>query len=165
PSLRRTPGIGNQSYTHLVPFGRRAAQWRINAAELRPVVGNRGPQYAAGDSSPRPVNGTWTLMNGPTGVGSNTLRIHGLPNIWEGHLAFNDLHVEYWRTPTQPHLTYRRAGGTPLVVRDNPFVNESDEANGDSAGQFARGRNTYMRPIGVATGQGVEASTIGVWRD
>jgi hypothetical protein len=161
---RRALGLSNQSYAHIIPLGRRAEQWRTNSATLRPLLGNRGPQYAVNDSASYPANGHWSLVQGPLGVDSNTLLIHGPRNTWEGLVGFNDLHVEYWQAPTSTRITYRRAAGAPQYAPDNLFVNENDELGGDSGGGIASGRNAYLRPISRITGT-PSFPVVLAWRD
>ncbi len=69
--------VANQSYAHLVPFGRRREMWRETFKTTEAVFGNRGPQYAPNDSAPKPANSRWPLVKGSPGEGSNTLLIHG----------------------------------------------------------------------------------------
>lgn len=161
-----SPGIANQSYAHLLPFGHRREQWRTTDSSLRAIISNRGPQFAQNDSGPSPATpGRWTLVPGPTGAGSNTLRFHGPSNRWEGHVGFNDGHVAYITEPYGAGLTFQRASGVLRTVPDNLFVNESDEASGDSGGTFImNGRNAYMRPIANVTGSSIFL-TAHVWRD
>lgn len=165
-SQRRFPSISNQSYAHIMPFGRRLDQWRTRSDRLIPIVANRGPQYASNDSAPYPAGtgGRWRLLSGPTGVFSNTLLIHGPRTSWEGHVAYNDGRVEFWLGPTSTRNTYERAAGSPRIVRDNIFVNESDEAFGDNPGGVSNGTNIYMRPVAAVSGNSSAISVI-TWRD
>jgi prepilin-type N-terminal cleavage/methylation domain-containing protein/prepilin-type processing-associated H-X9-DG protein len=160
----RPTGISNNSYAHILPFGKRKARWQDTFTTTEAVFGDRGPAYHASDAAPYPANGRWTLIAGPTGVDSNTLLIHGSRNSWEGNIAYNDGHVNFETKPNPDGITYRRSGGNPLSVTDNLFVNESDEANGDSAGQISNGKNTYMRPIGSNI-TGNPPTTLPLWRD
>jgi hypothetical protein len=166
-SLRRREWVGNQSYAHILPFGNRRSHWEVATNKLRPVIANRGPQYAQNDSAPYPAAtvGRWTLVSGPLGVLSNTLRIHGPANTWEGHVAYNDLHVDFWTSPTTKPVSYSRAAGRPRVVIDNIFVNESDEPSpADSGSGVDYGRNSYLRPITRAFQSG-NSVIVTRWRD
>jgi prepilin-type N-terminal cleavage/methylation domain-containing protein/prepilin-type processing-associated H-X9-DG protein len=160
----RPVGTSNNSYAHILPFGRRLARWQDTFTTTEAVFGDRGPQYANNDAGTYPANGRWTLITGPTGTDSNTLVIHGSRNSWEGNIAYNDGHVNFETKPNPDGITYRRASGNPLTVTDNLFVNESDEQGGDSAGQIANGRNAFMRPVGAVTGSGTSIN-ITPWRD
>jgi hypothetical protein len=150
PAPGQTAGLpGNQSYAHLVPFGKRRERWRDTFATTEAVFGNRGPQYAPADSGPTPPDGKWSLVQGPLGDGSNTLLIHGGRKTWEGMIAYSDGHIQFETAPAPAGTTYRRAGaGRVTLTRDNLFVNESDEAGGDAAaGSVLDGNNAYLRPV------------------
>jgi prepilin-type N-terminal cleavage/methylation domain-containing protein/prepilin-type processing-associated H-X9-DG protein len=160
-------GISNNSYTHILPFGRRKARWQDTFTTTEAVWGDRGPMYAANDSAayPQATNGRWALLQGQFGTESFTLLIHGSRNSWEGNMAYNDGHVSFETKPNPDGVTYRRTNTTPLSVTDNFFVNESDEQGGDSsAPNISLGRNTYMRPVGVVTVNGT-GYTLTPWRD
>lgn len=80
-SGRRNGGeIGNTSYAHTPPFGRRAAGWRSTYTSRDVIWANRGPLFGG-------IVGDWSLAPGPLGEGSNTLLIHGSPKRWEGRLV------------------------------------------------------------------------------
>jgi prepilin-type N-terminal cleavage/methylation domain-containing protein/prepilin-type processing-associated H-X9-DG protein len=159
-------GTSNNSYAHVLPFGRRKARWQDTFTTTEAVWGDRGPQYAQNDSGPYPAgtNGRWTLVTGPTGTDSNTLLIHGSRNSWEGNIAYNDGHVNFETKPNPDGITYRRSNGTPLTVTDNLFVNENDEQGGDSSGQIANGKNAFLRPVATITGSGAQLTVV-LWRD
>jgi prepilin-type N-terminal cleavage/methylation domain-containing protein/prepilin-type processing-associated H-X9-DG protein len=161
-------GTSNNSYAHILPFGRRKARWQDTFTTTEAVWGDRGPQYATNDSAiyPSGTNGRWTLINGATGTDSNTLLIHGSRNSWEGNIAYNDGHVNFETKPNPDGITYRRMNGTPLTVTDNLFVNESDEQSGDpSAPGISLGKNAFLRPVGSnITGQGATI-VLQLWRD
>src|SRR5262249_27997589 len=42
---RRSPGFGNFSYAHLIPFASRQSQWRDDAAPSVALLSNRGPVF------------------------------------------------------------------------------------------------------------------------
>jgi len=163
---RTTPNqanIGNQSYAHILPSGRRKAKWQDSFTTTEATFGDRGPTYVG---TTYPANGRWVLTTGPTGTDSNTLLIHGSRNSWEGNIAYNDAHVNFETKPNPDGVTYRRSGTTqPLTVTDNLFKNETDESNGDTAeNQVMLGRNALLRPIGSITGSGTNL-TINFWVD
>jgi prepilin-type N-terminal cleavage/methylation domain-containing protein len=137
--------IGNQSYAHVVPIGRRKARWTDSFTTTEAAWGDRGPLYSG---TTYPTSGRWALQTGPLGVDSNTLLIHGSRNSWEGNIAYNDAHVNFETKPNPDGVTYRRAGtAQPLTVADNLFVNETDESNGDTGTGIMSGRNAYLRPV------------------
>lgn len=165
---RRTLGISNQSYAHLVPFGRRGnLMWTNRWNELEPIISNRGPQYVSSDIAPYPAGskGRWTLFNGPTGINSYTLLFYGKPDRWEGFVAFNDGHVSYETEPTTTNAFYTRASA-PFFARDNIFVSENDGPAGtaDTGANFSRGRNAFLRPIANVLVSG-SAANLTLWRD
>jgi prepilin-type N-terminal cleavage/methylation domain-containing protein len=157
----------NNSYAHILPFGRRKARWQDTFTTTEAVVGDRGPSYvsASSDNGDYPANGRWTLIAGQFGVDSNTLLIHGSRNSWEGNIAYNDNHVNFETKPNPDGVTYRRTS-MPFTVTDNLFVNEIDEQGGDSsATNIVLGRNAYMRPIGSEIPAAFTASNAWIWRD
>ncbi len=152
--------IANQSYCHVMPFGRRKAKWSDTYTTTEAAFGDRGPAYVG---TTYPASGRWTLVTGPTGTDSNTLLIHGSRNSWEGNEAYNDAHVNFETKPNPDGITYRRTSGTPLTVTDNLFVNETDEQGGDSGTGIMLGRNAILRPIDNITG--TTTLTVTAWID
>ena len=145
PRLAGSSGWGHNSYAQLLPFGARRGQWRDNLDPQLPMFGNRGPGYVKDDSGP---HGRWTLPEGRTGRGSNTLLIHGGRTTWEGNIGYGDVHVAFETKPTPDGVAYARGAGKKADTPDNLFVNESDEFEGDStSGSVTKGRNAYVRPI------------------
>lgn len=161
----RGNGPGHQSYGHVVPIGSRLEQWKDNFNASQAIVGNRGPTYVKGDYGASPQGAKWTLMDDVLGTKSNTLRIHGGRNTWEGNIAYNDGSVSFetQAVPAGGKTLYTRGKGKVAEqVADNLFVNESDEEGGDvKAGRLERGRNAYLRATWRLTAEG----TAGVWRD
>lgn len=153
--------IGNQSYAHILPFGRRLARWTDTYTTTEAAFGDRGPVYTG---TTYPTNGRWQLVTGPTGTDSNTLLIHGSRNSWEGNIAYNDAHVNFETKPNPDGITYRRSSGTPLTVTDNLFVNETDEQGGDTGTSVMLGRNAYLRPIAHTTAA-AGVITLTLWVD
>ena len=159
-------GIGNNSYAHIVPFGKRRSIWSSTFNTTEAVFGNRGPMYAANDSAAAPTSGRWALTNDQYGVTSNTLLIHGGRTTWEGQIGYNDNHVTFETKPNPDQVTYTRTGGgTGRTAPDNLFVNESDQLNGDPSGQVMNGTNAYLRPIGAVTAASNNTVTVTPWRD
>jgi prepilin-type N-terminal cleavage/methylation domain-containing protein/prepilin-type processing-associated H-X9-DG protein len=162
-----TTGIGNQSYAHILPFGKRRSQWSDSFSTTEAVFGNRGPTFAntSSDSGQYPSTGRWTLANDAGGTGSVTLLIHGGRTTWEGNVGYNDGHVAFETKPNPDGVTYTRTSGTPRAVTDNLFVNESDQQGGDTgAGQIINGTNSYMRAYAQATTAG-DVTFAQRWRD
>jgi prepilin-type N-terminal cleavage/methylation domain-containing protein len=161
-------GIGNNSYAHIIPFGKRRSMWTDTMSTTEAVFANRGPMYGAGDFAGYPTGGRWVLTQDALGTGSNTLLIHGGRTTWEGQVGYNDGHVNFETKPNPDGLTYTRSSGSPRAVTDNLFVNENDEQGGDTtANSISLGRNAYLRPISTVTGSGSQSSpvAINVWRD
>ncbi len=156
-----TPNISHNSYAPSVYFGKRRAQWADTFSTTEAVFGNRGPEYAAGDTAayPQATGGRWTLT--AAGTQSNTLLIHGGRTTWEGNIGYNDGHVGFETKPNPDGLTYTRTTGTPRAVTDNLFVFENDELGGTTVGTTT---NAYLRPISAATVSGTTI-TVTVWKD
>jgi prepilin-type N-terminal cleavage/methylation domain-containing protein len=157
---RRTAGVGNNSYAHNPPFGARAAKWRDTYTATEAIIGSRGPlftgQSATTQSAPYPAAGWTLLQNNAAGSESVTLNILGSKNAWAGNIVYNDNHVTFETRADPIETTYRRTGtGTGLVVPDNLFVDESDDATGGT--DATRRTNNWLRPFAVipatATGQ------------
>lgn len=123
-------GKGGTSYAHLQPTTPRIdTLWKptFNASEA--VLGNRGPQVTAVQATETDV--TVTVAN-PDSV---TNLIHGSRTSWEGHIGFNDNHVDSlmtldWNT-MQPKPTYLSTSGKRLV--DVAFFDEPDDAEGTNS--------------------------------
>ncbi len=167
PAVTGAPaGVSNNSFAHVVPFGKRRSQWSTTYNSTEAVFGNRGPTYAANDAANWPTTARWSLPDGPTGTGSNTLLIHGGRTTWEGQIGYNDVHVSFETKPNPDTLIYTRANNAnPRSVSDNLFVNETDQSGGDAvAGQISNGTNAYLRPVSSVTGTST-ALRINAWRD
>src|SRR5690606_1810082 len=54
----------NNSYAHVLPFGKRKSRWQGAFTATEAVVGDRGPAYATSDAATYPANGRWTLVTG-----------------------------------------------------------------------------------------------------
>ncbi|MBY0313698.1 MAG: type II secretion system GspH family protein [Phycisphaerales bacterium] len=137
---------GNQSYAHVIPFGRNQAKWADSYSATEAVFANRGPSYAANDTAAYPTSGRWALTNtaGAGGIDSVTLLIHGGRNTWEGNVGYNDNHVTFETKPNPDAVTYSRATAvTPRSVTDNLFVIESDELT--TTATVSNTTNAYLR--------------------
>jgi prepilin-type N-terminal cleavage/methylation domain-containing protein/prepilin-type processing-associated H-X9-DG protein len=150
---RRRAGISNNSYAHLLPFGRRRARWADTYGTTDALFGNRGPAY---QGTTHPAGGNWVLAAGPTGTESNTLLIHGSRSAWEGNIGYGDGHASYETRPDPGGLTYR-GNAAPFTRPDNLFVNETDEQGGDPppGTSVLLGRNALLRPVAEVTAQNV----------
>ena len=158
--------VGNNSYGHVVPFGKRQAQWTDSYNSTEAVFGNRGASWAANDSGPYPTGtqGRWALLSGQGGTDSVTLLIHGGRNTWEGNIGYNDNHVNFETKPNPDTVVYARNQTNPSTATDNLFVNESDQLGGDTGQSILLGSNAYLRPYASvpATGDVPYAQR---WRD
>ncbi|MGD9690647.1 MAG: type II secretion system protein [Phycisphaerales bacterium] len=148
-------GVGNTSYAHCPPNTQRRGFWSNSFDFRETVFGNRGPSYVSEESDfgprPEPVESPWLPIDGPTGNRSYTLAIHGGSRTWEGNIVYNDGHVNFETVADPEHIKYVRRDG--MSVRDNFFVNESDDASQPEVGAFnGNGVNAYLRPIFDGTG-------------
>lgn len=168
-----TTGVSNQSYAHVLPFGRRRSQWSDTYSTTEAVFGNRGPTYTTSqDYAAYPTTGRWTLATGTGSLGTDsiTLLIHGGRTTWEGNIGYNDGHVTFETKPNPDGVTYSRQTGTPIAVSDNLFVNESDAAVKDASGDIIyTGTNAYLRAYcNVTAASGANPANVpfaGRWRD
>ncbi|HBS29478.1 MAG TPA: hypothetical protein DEB06_08530 [Phycisphaerales bacterium] len=157
--------IGHTSYAHAVVGGARLANWGNTLNASVPMIANRGPVYD-GDRTPQ-NNEAWTLKGAgsgsgggdpgagsdtATGIGSQTLLIHGSDNTWEGNVSFGDGHVEFTTEPDPETATFvdRTQSGSgatePISQRDNIFVDEKNEGSSTATDAAGAGRrNAYLR--------------------
>jgi len=154
--------VGHQSYAHNLPIGKRLTKWSNSFSTTECVFGDRGPTFT---DLIYPATGRYTLTMSATGTGSNTLLIHGGKNTWEGNEGYNDGHVGFETKPNPDGVTYRAATavGTPPrnTVPDNIFINEQNEAGGDSPPTGIDNKtNNFLRPIAQ-----VPATAGGVWSE
>ncbi len=163
-----TAGISNQSYAHVLPFGKRRSQWSDTYNSTEAVFGNRGPTYLATDAGPNPTTGRWALVTTPNGGGidSPTLLIHGGRNTWEGNIGYNDNHVNFETKPNPDQITYTKTpAGTGSTVPDCLFVNENNQSGGDTGGtSILLGTNAYLRAFHGPSAAG-EVPFANRWRD
>lgn len=156
--------IGNQSYAHTIPFGKRRSQWSDTYNSTEAVFGNRGPTLDTtnNDGATAPASNRWALKpagsaGSPSGgTDSSTLLIHGGRNTWEGNVGYNDNHVNFETKVNPDQITYTKTGsGTGLTKPDCLFVNETDQAGGDTAGDnIIAGTNAYLRAYAQPTAAG-----------
>ncbi|MFZ2874848.1 MAG: DUF4339 domain-containing protein [Phycisphaerales bacterium] len=122
---------GGTSYAIMPPVGKRRAKWSNTFNATDAILGNRGPAYAL-DSK-----GAWSLVltpngtgpgNSEIGTGSYTLGIHGKPNVWEGNIAYNDMHVNFETRPDPESVpfTFSELPTGSRTQFDNIFVDEND---------------------------------------
>ena len=156
--------FGYTSYAHNVPFGRRKARWSSTYQASEAVIGNRGPTYEGNAST------GWRLIaDNEFSDQSNTLRIHGTRNAWEGNIGYNDNHVSFEDRPDPDGATLQFSAtgtATPLTANDNLFVSEDqtsqtgesyDEADADLWNR--RADNSVLRNvIQVSTPDGPTAT-------
>lgn len=158
-NVRRSP-YGHVSYAHLTPFGARRSAWHSTYATNEAVIANRGPIWGG---SP----GAWAPVPGPFGLGSNTMRIHGADQRWEGNVGYNDGRVaqETRPDPLSLHWAFTALPPDRRNSHDNLFVNEND-ATGvvEPDSRPALNRNAFLklyRNVQAASGE----PTISVWQD
>lgn len=132
---------GHISYAHLLPSGPRRAMWSNTFSTLEVALGNRGPEIASVTANSRGM-----VTATPARDDSNTYRIHGGPDSWEGNIAYNDAHVAFERTygprvdpSTAKWPTYTDRDGKTIV--DTLFYDEPDDESGANVflGIFTKG--------------------------
>ena len=134
--LEKYVGVGNFSYAHIPPFGRRKSQWANTIDALQPMLSFRGPAYELGAASGDDVE-PWDLLptedetgdgETPLGTTSITLTASGSREQWSGNVGFNDVHVEDYSRPDPDEIIWSFKGLEAQNVNqpDNIFVNEDD---------------------------------------
>ncbi len=187
PRLRATPldavignasGSSNSSYALTPPFGKRRGRWSSTYSSTEVVLGDRGPCLQGGGSAP---GATWGLVPGPFGDQSITLLIHGSRVKWEGNMASNDGHVEFYSKADPENVTFSFTGLATgqRTAADCLFVNENDTTRVSQGGDQASGppgmgqytdanvganANAYLRPYFVMGGSNASPS-ITAWVD
>jgi prepilin-type N-terminal cleavage/methylation domain-containing protein len=165
--------IGNQSYAHAIPFGKRRSTWSDTYNSTEAVFGNRGPTYetTTNDSANYPTSTRWQLKTAANsgGFDSITLLIHGGRSTWEGNIGYNDNHVNFETKGNPDTIVYTRsATSNPRTVSDNLFVNEGDQSGGDalSSNTILNGTNAYLRAYASVTAStGGDVQFAQRWRD
>ncbi len=123
---------GNVSYAHLQPSDNRLSMWQNTFSATEALLGNRGPEIAKVD---RNAEG-WVKKVKPAGQQSNTFRIHGEDDAWEGNIGFNDGHVQYVSSLRPPRddqgkpLTYKLDEKGEKTAEDVFFYDEADAYEG-----------------------------------
>jgi prepilin-type N-terminal cleavage/methylation domain-containing protein len=167
------PNIGNNSYAHNGPYGKRKAYWANNFTATEAVVSNRGPQYSLTTPGALNVEAVWDLVAGPTGLQSYTLAMHGSRNKWEGMVGYNDNHVNYELRPDVESLlwTFTSLPSGGRSQKDNVFVNEADDTqvveSETNLSPTTNNANAFLRPYALVTGavSPTLAMTLTVWND
>lgn len=95
---------GNVSFAMLIPTTSRQDHWKSSQART-PFFANRGPDV----KEIRDDNGTLTPVLEP--AVSNTFKIHGGPDSWEGNLGFNDQSVTFISSMLESDAKYKDAAG------------------------------------------------------
>jgi prepilin-type N-terminal cleavage/methylation domain-containing protein len=189
PRLRATPldaAIGNQSasdpsnssYALQPPFGKRRARWSNTFVSTEVVLGDRGPCFTGGGSGA----GAWSLAPGSAfGDQSITLLIHGSRVKWEGNMASNDGHVEFYTRGDPDAVTFSFTGlpAGQRTAPDHLFINENDQTRVSQGGDSAAGPpglgsytdaavglngNAYLRPYFDMPGSN-QSPSIRAWVD
>lgn len=119
------PG-GNFSYAHAIPNGAvRSELWAPTWNAQQAVLGNRGPEMSGLQHGKTPdveVN-----LRNPN---SNTLRIHGGPTTWEGHIAYADNHVNFETNLFARGIVPPYSDSAGLKWEDCLFFDEPDDVEG-----------------------------------
>ena len=95
---------------------RRKKEWRASGNSKFVIIGNRGVKDGA--------------SNTPDYTNSQTLRIHGAKDEWEGNLCHNDNHVVFVRTSSPEGLDTIGVGA--LATFDNVFLADTTTGGSDS---------------------------------
>jgi prepilin-type N-terminal cleavage/methylation domain-containing protein len=167
PSTAADPG--GFSYAYMPLFGNRRPKWSNTFQSTEAIMGNRGPDYVATGSG---ATLTWALAPAglspaPSGIGSNTLLIHGGRTTWEGNVVYNDNHVSFETRP-DPESTPFTFTSLPLGQRtqfDNLFVSELDTTRLKAGDNVAFDQtNNWLRGWTNATTSGA-TTTVTLWFD
>jgi len=116
---------------------RRRREWRQSGNSKFVVLGNRGV-----------VNGSLAANDYRA---SETLRIHGDKDQWEGNLIHNDNHVTFERTFSPEGLDRIGTGSTAIL--DNVFLAEPT----------ANGRDSLIQIVTQVTGSGATTTHVASW--
>jgi len=161
---RDTASSGNSYASLTYSWGNRMSKWSNTFNATEAVMGNRGPTYNPATATSDAVawqSGGWTLLTGSTGTLSNTLAIHGGRTTWEGNIGYNDNHVNFETRPDPTEITFTRLTGTPRVVPDNFFVDETDET---SPADNTKRTNAWLRPF-ITTAASSSSITVSTFHD
>jgi hypothetical protein len=108
--------VGNASYAHSALVGARRNRWSSTGDAGFAALGTRGTG-----------GGMYGLGGALTGAAydrSPTLELHGPKKTWDGHVCFNDNHVETLNTFYASLCTYTTRTSPGLTVKDNFFAAE-----------------------------------------
>lgn len=111
-------GTGHTSYAHQTLTTARLERWGMNAGTT-PLVGSRGPRVEGLIDRP---GASVSIFSEP---GSNTLRIHGPPETWNGLIGLGDGSVAFMSTMLAPGVEYADAAGQRR--EDVLFFDEQDD--------------------------------------
>ena len=182
PTTSPTMSGGNFSYGIMPAVGNRRPKWSNTFSAVEAAIGNRGCSFILQPNNA--TTGVWTVdpttntpstFNGPVGINSNTLLIHGARTTWEGNIGYNDNHVNF-ETRADPEgtpFTFNNLPAGQKSQTDNLFVNESDQTrlpmaeNLSTTGSPAPGQNTnnFLRVWYTATHNNQVISQISPWFD
>ncbi|HYE63651.1 MAG TPA: hypothetical protein VD997_16790 [Phycisphaerales bacterium] len=113
--------VGNFSYAHLFPFGTRKIKWSNSFSATEPVIGNRGPRVSSVDYSSDPMRPQMVYDRN-----SFTMAIHGPRRSWEGHVAYNDNHVDFETTLAPKASTFKKSS---ISFADCLFFDEPEDTD------------------------------------
>ena len=116
---------------------RRRREWRQSGNSKFVILGNRGVRD--GSLAPNDYRA------------SETLRIHGDKDQWEGNMCYNDNHVTFERTFSPEGLDRIGTGSTALL--DNVFLAEPT----------ANGRDSLIQIVTQVTGSGATTTHVASW--
>ena len=109
----------NASYSHAALVGERKRQsWLVTQSAGFAAIGTRGTGGGP--------NGFGGALGGPQYQRSPTFELHGPKNQWDGHICFNDNHVETLNTFYAALCVYMPRRGSS-AVKDNFFAAEFDD--------------------------------------
>lgn len=161
---RRRPG-GNVSYAHLQPSKNRKAMWGDTFSTTEAVVGNRAPRVTGIE---RDDQNTYTAK--VAGKGSVTYKIHGDETSWEGNIAFNDGHVEFFTSlaPQSPPPAKPGEIASPWAAYAATVPTQPDQTQPkldcfyyDEKDDAGKGKNIYLG-VWLRAGENAEQFK-GIW--
>ncbi len=125
---------GNTSYAHTVPTNK--TRWENSLQSNEAILGNRGPEITTVQTTAS-FSGSITPTPQFANPNSITNQIHGHRASWEGNIAFNDNHVEFFKNVYSTAATYEAAAFTPKSkkrqIPDVFFFDEPDAVNNDNS--------------------------------
>lgn len=117
------------SYANLQPAGKRLSRWADTFMSTEATWGNRGPEIAGIDRNGDVYTARTKIQD------SNTLRIHGKPDRWEGNIGWNDGHITFEETLVEMTAGMAKGQGPAYksdgkMAPDCVFFDEPDDADG-----------------------------------